>query len=309
LLGALGALALATSSAAALVVGIGDESPAAFTNTWFQQLGVQRTRLITPYDTALVAGPASKTDTWMASAQAAHEEIVVALSSAVGSGCPGQPCKPASARQFTTAFKAFHKRWPLVHIFQPANEVNSITEATAFHPEAVVTYYQIVKKYCHGCTVVGADLEDLSYPTGPLKKLDMVRYIKVLLKDFHKAHVATPHLWGMHNYVDVNYFHSTGTTAALKALPGEIWLTETGGIAKFVLSSGKTKLPYSTMRQTRATNWMMQLALAHKRITRIYIYDLFYAPINRFDSSLLGSGQVPRGAYYTLLHHWKSYFH
>ncbi len=307
LLSVLAAGAIGTTGASAkLVAGVGDESPLTFGNASFRSLGVKRTRLITPYNSALSAATAP--DAWMKAARSAHEEIVVAFNPTGDSRCPGRPCKVVSSSQYTKAFRAFHKRYPFVHIFQPWNEVNSLTQPTAMHPEAVVTYYAIVKRYCPSCTVLGADLEDLTKGPGVPAAIDMVNYAKRLLKDFAKAHVRTPLLWGLHNYVDVNYFHSSGTKAALRVLPGQLWLTETGGIAQFILSSGKVRLKYDLARQAKATNWLMQLALSNKRVARVYIYDLFYATGNRFDSSLLGPGMVPRTAYYSLFVHWKKYF-
>jgi hypothetical protein len=296
----------ATAASAKLVAGIGDESPLTFKNASFHGLGVKRTRLITPYNSALSGATAP--DAWMSAARGAHQEIVVAFNPAGNSRCPGRPCTVVSSSQYTKAFKAFHKRYPFVHIFQPWNEVNSLTQPTALHPRAVVIYYTIVKRYCPSCTVLGADLEDLTKGPGVPASIDMVNYAKTLLGDFRAARVRTPLLWGLHNYVDVNYFHSSGTTAALKVLPGQLWLTETGGIAQFTLSSGKVRLKYDLVRQAKATNWMMQLALSDKRVARVYIYDLFYAAGNRFDSSLLGPGMVPRTAYYSLSVHWKKYF-
>jgi hypothetical protein len=293
-----------TGASARLLMGVGDESPNTFTNPWFQGLGVKRTRLITPYNVQL-SSPGS-IYYWMLGAQADNEQVVVAFNPASGSHCPGQPCKLPSTAQYTKAFKAFHAAYPAVKIFQPWNEVNSVTQPTARHPEAVVNYYAIVKKYCPGCTVLGADLEDLTKGPG----VPMVTYIKQLLKAYRKAHVPTPRTWGLHNYVDVNYHTSTGTTAALKALPGQLWLTETGGIAKFVLSSGVTRLKYDESRQANATRWLMALALSNPRIARVYIYDMLYngSPTQRFDSSLLGASGAPRKAYYVLQNHYQQYF-
>jgi hypothetical protein len=302
-----GAVAASTASAR-LVVGIGDESALMFANPFFQQLGVKRTRVIAPYDSALHSSP--KLDLWMENAFLAGEQIVVAFNPSSGSNCPGQPCRAPSAAQFSKAFKAFHARYKFVKIFQPWNEVNSVTQPTAHHPELVVRYYALVRKYCRGCTVLGADLEDLpDIANGHHQSNGEVTYAKKLLKDFKSAHVSTPHLWGLHNYVDVNYFHSTGTRAALKVLPGQIWLTETGGIAYFLVRGAiKPKLPFDLSRQARATDWMMHLALSNRRITRVYIYNFFFSPGNRFDSALLdGSGQ-PRPAWTTLKTNWAGFF-
>jgi hypothetical protein len=295
-------------ASARLLMGVGDESPAVFANPFFKGLGVKRTRLITPYDVALRSPTAD--NAWMQAAFRSGEEIVVAFNPSSGSRCPGRPCKLPTAAQYTKAFKAFHQAYPFVKIFQPWNEVNSLTQPTSGHPEAVVLYYSIVRKYCHGCIVLGADLEDLKQGPGVPARIDMVNYAKTLLADYNKAHVRTPKIWGLHNYVDVNYFTSSGTKAALKVLPGRLWLTETGGIYKFVLSSGKVRLRPDASRMARATNWMMKLAFSNRRISRIYIYDMLYngAASQRFDSSLLGSGQVPRKAYYSLLVHYQKYF-
>ncbi len=289
-------------ASAQLQLGIGDESPAVFSNPAFLNLGVKRVRLIVPYNVARSNSSAAATDAWMAGAFFDHEQVAVAFNPAAGSGCPGPPCVLPSSSQFTKAFLAFHKRYPAVKVFQPWNEVNSLTQPTQAHPQAVVSFYSIVKQNCRGCTVLGADLEDLTTP----HQSDEVVYAKELLADFKKAHVATPQIWGLHNYVDTNYFTDSGTASALKTLPGQIWLTETGGIAQFILSSGKVRLKYDLARQAKATKWLMHLATSSRRITRAYIYDFMYANVagERFDSSLMGPGQIPRDAYYVLAAHY-----
>lgn len=300
--------ALASSASARLIAGISDENAPVFTNPYFKLLGVKHARYITNYDAAL-KNPA-QTDAWMAAARADGVEIMVAFNPGYGTHCPSSPCTLPSASQYTKAFIAFHKRYPYVKIYQPWNEVNSTTQPTWTKPQAVVTYYAIVKKYCKGCTVLGADIEDLVTP----KKASYPVYIKTLLADFKKAKVATPKVWGIHNYEDVNYFHSTNTVQMLGLLPGQIWMTETGGLAFFETSALQVKLPYSLARQDKATNWMMKLALRYpKRIGRLYIYDFLDGttapgPNNRFDSSLLGTDGQPRPAWYALIAHWKGYF-
>jgi len=301
------AMIASASASAQLQVGIGDEGASLFANPYFQQLGVKRTRLITPYNVAVVSPTAD--DAWLIGAAIAHQQILVAFNPAAGSKCPGSPCNAPSASQFKTAFLAFHKRYPFVKAFQPWNEINSLTQPTHARPDLVVAYYAIVKKYCgSGCTVTGGDIEDLVKGPGVPSSIDEVNYSKALLKAYKKAHVPTPQIWGLHNYVDVNYHKSSGTKNALATLPGQIWLTETGGLAEFTLSSGKVRLPFSLSRQANATTWMMKLALSNKRIARVYEYDFFYAPMNRFDSSLLADGGAPRAAYYVLLHHYAKYF-
>lgn len=303
------ASAVASGGASArLRAGISDENGAVFANPYFRALGVKRARYITNYDAALK--DPFQTDAWMAAARADGEQIMVAFNPGYRTHCPSSPCSLPSAGQYTRAFLAFHKRYPYVKTYQPWNEVNSTTQPTWTKPQTVVTYYAIVKEHCKGCTVLGADLEDLTTP----RQADYVVYIKELLADFKKAHVATPQVWGIHNYVDVNYFHSTSTARMLKLLPGQIWLTETGGIAFFETGGLTVRLPYSVERQAKATNWMMKLALRYpRRIARLYIYNFLNGgppgATNRFDSAQLATDGSPRLAWYALYVHYRNYFH
>jgi len=301
--------AMSATASARLIAGISDESGSVFTNPYYPLLGDKNARYVTNYDAALK--DPTDTDEWMAAARATGQQIVIAFNPGYRSQCPDQPCSLPSASQYTKAFIAFHKRYPYVKIYQPWNEVNSTTQPTWTKPQAVVTYYAIVKKYCKGCTVLGADIEDLVTP----HKADFVVYIKTLLADFKKAHVTVPKIWGIHNYEDVNYFRSTNTAEMLKLLPGQIWLTETGGISYFETGAQKVLLNYNLTRQANATAWMMKLALRYpKRIARLYIYNFLNSGVadganNRFDSALLFPGNLTaRPAWYELIEHYKKYF-
>ena len=42
-----------------------------------------------------------------------------------------------------------------------------------------------------------------------------------------------PSIWGLHNYSDINRLQSWRTHQLVRALGGQVWLTETGGIVKF----------------------------------------------------------------------------
>jgi hypothetical protein len=81
-----------------------------------------------------------------------------------------------------------------------------------------------------------------------------------------------------------------------------VWLTETGGIVKFVLPNGHSALPPSEPRADRATKRLFALAKRYRRrIRRIYLYN-WRAPIpeNRFDSGLLRNDGTPRPAFATV---------
>lgn len=302
LAGALLAAALiAPATSNALVVGVGDQNPALFTNEPYVDLGSTRTRLIIPYDAALKKDAKAYANDWMNAAEAADQEIVVAFNPPWGMQCPNlngrKTCKPPTAAQFTKAFKAFRKAWPKVRIYQPWNEVNNLTQPTAHRPEMVVTYYAIVKRNCRGCTVLGADIQDLP---------NMVTYTRSLLANFKRRKIATPRLWGLHNYTDVNRFvkdQNSSLRKLVKLVPGKIWLTETGGIYRFQPQNARQTFRPDLKRQARAIDALFTQARKYRsRIDRIYLYNWFAADAdNRWDSALIDARGAPRPAYQRLL--------
>jgi hypothetical protein len=295
------ALLLVPATGSALVLGLGDENPATFTNPDFVTLHVKRTRLIAPYDAILhksAKHDRGQLDAWLTAARAAKLEVVVAFNPTAGTVCPGRACRPPTVVQYTRAFKAFHLAYPWVRIVQPWNEVNSVTQPTKAHPESVVAYYGVVHKLCPSCTILGADLQDLP---------NIVSYARKLLTLFTARHIATPKLWGIHNYSDVNRFltgNRSETTKALAVLPGRIWLTETGGLYRFRPAGGAQSFRSDQARQKKAVDFLVRQALANKRIERVYLYSFFGAGSrNRFDAGLVDAKGKRRSAYTTLLAH------
>ena len=91
----------------------------------------------------------------------------------------------------------------------------------------------------------------------------------------------------------------------LKAVKGDVWLTETGGIVKFVLPDGRTLFPFSESRANRATKRMFALAKRYRsRIKRLYIYHWKQPnpadPNQRFDAGLIRYDGSARPAYRTV---------
>ena len=102
------------------------------------------------------------------------------------------------------------------------NEVNHASQPTFKKPGLAVRYYDVLRKDARSrkFKVMAADILDTS---------NMSRY----LRSFLRKAKGSPRLWGLHNYQDVNYRTSADTRRMLALVPGEVWLTETGGIAKF----------------------------------------------------------------------------
>jgi hypothetical protein len=117
-------------------------------------------------------------------------------------------------------------------------------------------------------------------------------------------HGGAPQLWGLHNYTDTNRFRTTGTQRMLAAVPGEIWVTETGGIVSFKTSDGRDVLPYDEQRAARAVRFLFRLAGLSSRITRTYIYQWkIDFPGNRFDAGLVRPDGQARPSLAVVLQH------
>jgi hypothetical protein len=292
---------LAPAAADAYVVGVADQNPAVFSDPFYRQLAPRRTRLITPYNS--VFKDRRGLDAWLSAARAAGQEVVVAFNPPTTMKCPNlngaRGCKLVSGASYRSAFRAFHARYPWVRIFQPWNEVNNLTQPTVHRPDALVTYYQIVRQACRGCTVLGADIQDLP---------NMVDYTKQLLADFRRAHVATPRLWGVHNYTDTNRFlpdRSSNMRKLVKLLPGKLWITETGGLFRFQPQNARQTFRPDLSRQARAMQAVFAEAARYQsKIRRVYLYQWFASgPDNRWDSGVLDAHFQPRPVYNVLMAH------
>jgi len=117
---ALLALPLLPAASGAYVLGVGDQSPALFSDPFFLQLAPVRTRYITPYDS--VFKDRATLDAWMSAAHDAGMEVVVAFNPPATMACPNlgraRGCRPVGSASFRAAFTAFHRRYPWVRIVQ-----------------------------------------------------------------------------------------------------------------------------------------------------------------------------------------------
>ena len=282
----------ASASAARVTVGLGDQSWNVFGDQYFQKLGLKRVRVVTPWNVALSKGDRAWLDEYLADVQSAGIEPLVSFGAAAESRCPAKPCKLPTTAQFDRAFRAFRAHWPWIRTLSVWNEENHRGQPTFRYPEQAARYFNIVKKRCRGCQIVAADVLD---------DPNMVRWITRF-----RTVARGPRIWGLHNYRDGNPRPGQrygGTKLLVKTVPGKIWLTETGGIVKFVLPDGHTLFPYSEKRANIAIGRVLRLARANRRrVQRLYVYhwrqDLY--GMNRFDSALIRDDGEPRPSYYTL---------
>jgi hypothetical protein len=279
------------------VVGIADQKTSTFASSRFQSLHVKRTRYVVPWNVALVRSQRAKFDAWYTAARGAGvREILVAFNASAGSRCPLKPCSLPSARGYTRAFRAFHRRYPRIRTIQPWNEANSPTQPTGpwrKGARAAARYYNVVRRSCRHCTIPAADLLDLS-------RRSMARW----LHQFRRYAGGRPRLWGLHNYTDTN--RRTGLTKAfLRMVPGKVWLTETGGIVGFRDARGRIRLHYSEHRAAQALKRMFSLARKYRsRIGRLYVYQwsIDFSG-NRFDAGLVRANGSARPGYYVVRHY------
>ena len=140
------------------------------------------------------------------------------------------PTKMPSVATYQKDVQKFVKLFPHVKQYQSWDEANRGNVPHAFSsPSAVAAakYYQALIRVCKGCTVIGLDVldEENIEPT--------LQYISEFKHEIGRLKTIMPKIWGLHNYSDINRLESWRTTDLVRALGGQVWLTETGGIVKF----------------------------------------------------------------------------
>jgi hypothetical protein len=285
-------LATASPAVANYRVGLSEQSSAMFSSPTWQSLKLKRVRYIVAWDSYKHADQAAQVASFMNAARAAGQDVLVSFSARSGCYVNGRyskssVCRAPSTSAYKTAFRKFRAAYPWVKTYSPWNEENHVSQPTSKSPKRAAQYYSVARSACHGCTVMAADVLDQSNVTSWLRSF------------LHYSH-GRGSIWGLHNYKDVNRHESRGLTNVLRTVPGQVWLTETGGIVTF-LPSFKT----SISRASSATKYMFQLADKYdsrrrgyrSKVTRLYVYRWFgEKPGARFDAGLVGPDGAPRPA-------------
>jgi hypothetical protein len=261
-----------------LAVGIGEQGAAMFADPRFKALGIDKARLVTAYDATRVGFERALVDTWLRAAREAGVEPFVTFGHS-----RVHPEKLPSVAEFRSDFRAFRKRYPDVRVYAPWNEINHASQPTSRAPARAAAYYNVVKAECPDCTVLAGDVLD---------QAGMDRY----LREYRRHLDGEPRIWGLHNYADSNRFRHSGLGELLATVPGDVWLTETGGIVRFGRS-----FPQDERRAARAISYALRLARAHDRVKRVYLYNWTGSkPSDRFDSGLIGPDGRTRPGYEAL---------
>jgi hypothetical protein len=276
-------------TAASYLTGIGDQQTEMFSNPLWQQLHTKIVRYIAPYDAAVRPYSLQQAAQWIATAEARHQQVLVAFYHSEYT-----PTKMPSLAVYQRDVRKFVALFPKVRQYQPWNETNRGNVAHLFSsPSAMESAkdYKALKSVCRGCTVLGLDILD-GPSVGP-----SLRYIGEYKRALAHLKTAMPSVWGLHNYSDTNRFSSMRTSAILAAVPGQVWLTETGGIVKFGGAFPNRK-GSGLKRATKALSYMFRLAASNSRIKRLYIFQWSGATgAARFDAGLTDPHFNPRPGY------------
>jgi hypothetical protein len=277
-------LALAVpASAKAPIIGIGDQNASMFSSSAFQKLGVRHSRLALAWDWYRDPHTVYLTDLWMQQAQAAGIQPLVAFNRNWRSN--GHRKLP-SLGLYRKSFRLVRERYPFVTDYSAWNEANHTTQPTSNNPHMAARYYNAMRKDCPTCTIVAADVLDST---------DMVEWVKKF-----KRYAPSARIWGLHNYKDANDAKGT-TRLLLKAVRGQVWLTETGGILRLKPSDGSRGGRKSTKsQQARAVQRVYQIAKSNRRITRVYFYEWAKKKRNRWDSAFVETNGKLRPSYHAL---------
>ena len=288
--------AVAASAAPAqadFAVGMADQDFRMFESSRFEKLGIDKVRFLVPYDWFKKQGNEDEVKAFMERAAASDTDVLVHFTARRGCYNNGKyskrkVCKAPKVKTYKKNVKRFLREFPETSEIGVWNEGNHVSQPTHNKPGLAAKYFLAARSVAKGRKIVAADVLDSSNMERWLRGFDA--------KDKGKARI-----YGLHNYSDVNRKRSSGTTRLLRTVGGEVWLTETGGILKFL-----PQFKRSEKRQAASTKYMFKLANRYdtrrsgmrSRISRLYNYQWTGAAKSaRFDAGLVGPTGKPRKAF------------
>jgi len=273
----------AASSAQALTIGIADQKPDMFSDPRFLAGDIQFARRAIAWDALTSPTQTAQIDAWMNAARAAHVNPLISFTHS-----STNRRKLPSPERLLYEFRRFRVRYPWVTDYATWNEANHCGEPTCHRPELVASYWRKLRRACPTCRILAAEVLDMP---------NMTSWVKA----FRRKAKVEPRYWGIHNYIDANRLRTTGTRRLLKAVKGQVWFTETGGIVSRT-NRRKVTFPESAEHAAKATRFLFDdLIPLSRRITRVYLYHWNSEPGPKtWDSALIGPTGKPRPAYRVL---------
>jgi hypothetical protein len=288
--GALGGPARPRARAASsYLTGISNENSRMFANPLWQQLHTKIVRYVVPYDAVVHPYSLNQAIAFIGDAEAAHQQVLVAFYHSEYT-----PTKLPSISSYQSDVQKFVKLFPNVRQYESWDESNRGNVPHLFSSPsaaAAAQYYQALLRVCTGCTVIGLDVLDAQY-IGPT-----LEYISAFKREIYHLETVMPRIWGLHNYSDVNRLEGWRTRDLVRALGGQVWLTETGGLVQFG-GAFPNKHGSGLKRAAKVLKFMFAVAGAHSQIKRMYIYDWTGGTSStRFDAGLTNAHEQPRAGY------------
>jgi hypothetical protein len=276
-------------AASSFLIGIGDEQATMFSNPLYTQLHTKTVRYIAPYDAVAHLYSLDKAIVFIHDAEDLHEKVLVAFYHSEYT-----PTKMPSIATYQSDVKRFVKLFPHVKEYESWDEANRGNEPGQFSSPTAVNaakYYQALLRVCKGCTVIGLDVLDQASIVPTLS------YIAEFKAEIYRLETVMPKLWGLHNYSDVNRLEGWRTSDLVRALGGQVWLTETGGIVKFG-GAFPNNNGSGIKRAAKVLKFMFASASDHSQIKRLYVYDWNGGTSStRFDAGLTNAHEQPREGY------------
>ncbi len=276
-------------AASSYTTGIGDEHPQMFSEPLYQQLHTKIVRYIAPYDAVVHSYSLDQAIVFIRAAEAQHEQVLVAFYHSEYT-----PLKMPSVAQYKHDVEKFVRRFPYVKQYQSWDEANrGYISGVLASPSgsASAQYYQTLIRVCKGCTVLGLDVLD-AQDIGPT-----LEYISEFKREIGRLRTVMPKIWGLHNYSDINRLESWRTRDLVRALGGQVWLTETGGIVQFG-GSFPNRNGSGLARSAKVLKYMFSVAASQPQIRRLYVYDWTGGNSRtRFDAGLMNAHDQPRPGY------------
>ena len=242
--------AVAASAAPAqadFTVGMADQDFRMFESSRFEKLGIDNVRFLVPYDWFKKQGNEDEVKAFMERAAASDTDVLVHFTARRGCYNNGKyskrkVCKAPKVKTYKKNVKRFLREFPETSEIGVWNEGNHVSQPTHNKPGLAAKYFLAARSVAKGRKIVAADVLDSSNMERWLRGFDA--------KDKGKARI-----YGLHNYSDVNRRRSIKTRELLQIAPGQVWLTETGGIVSFT-----AKFPYSEKRAKNRTAYMFSLS-------------------------------------------------
>ena len=258
------------------LVGIGDGKPDLFKDPRFLALGIKNVRYDMPYDA--MSDPVQRTQAtrWLTAAKAAGMSVLVTLDHSrrviykhvAGKKKPqpfGQSRVLPTTAQYVKAFRAIRARFPWVTQYATWDETNCYCEVTYNKEVQVAAFYRALRSACSKCTILAAEFLDVPKHDG----VPMTSWAQMFIKAAH----TQPSYWGLNDYEDANHLVSTQTRSLLAAVPGNIWLAETGGIVSRH-NGTVADFPQNAAHAAKVNRYVLTtLASLSPRIQRVYLYE------------------------------------